>query len=106
MGIDFIVDIETKGLLIQQLHNNRFDRLEFIKELSDIGWSNRDICNYFNNNNILTPTGKKYSVNNIWGTLKKFRERLNRESDEGVIEFEEKITMITYNEPLFYDSGS
>ena len=102
LSIDFIVEIQSSSLSVFSLNKDRVDRLEFIKSLSDDGWSNRDICNYFNNNNILTPKGRVYTPQNIWMTLKKYQKRLDRESDYKIVDIKEEVSLISLNKPPFY----
>jgi hypothetical protein len=85
------------------LNEERDKRLSTIKSLSDNGWSSRDICDYFNNNNILTPKGRPYTMKNVWTTLMKYRKRLERSCNHRVIDIKEQVTLISHNEPTFYD---
>ena len=48
--------------------------------MKDSGMSYRYITKYFNDNNILTHTGKKWNVsgNSVHSVLKKYKERIER----------------------------
>ena len=102
LSIDFIVEIQSSSLSMFSLNKERSDRLSFIKSLSDSGWSNRDICDYFNHNNILTPKGRVYTPQNIWMTLKKYQKRLDRERDYKIVDIKEEVSLISLNKPTFY----
>jgi len=73
------------------LNESRRDRLDLIYQLHLDGWSNLDISNYLNDNNILTPTGKKYYPNLIWSTLHKYKRRLDRKKNYRVVDIKEEI---------------
>ena len=62
------------------LATQRIERLELIKKLADSGMSNKDIAQYLNDRNLKTPNGKTYYGNLIWATLKKYRDRIDRQN--------------------------
>jgi len=89
--IDFVVEIETNSLSMISLNEGRFNRLDYIYKLHNDGWSNLDISTHLNDRGILTPTGKKYYPNLVWGTLSKYRKRLERYKKYKVIGVKETV---------------
>ena len=83
--------INTKSLTLDRLPHEQQYRLDLMKKLQDEGMSNKEIEEYLNKNNILTPTGKLYNVGLIWCTLDKYNKRLKR-----------TISHIEITEPSFY----
>ena len=61
--------------------------------MSDGGMSNKEITDYFNDRNILTPNGKQYTQKNVWVTMKKYRNRLDRFNSFKVVEKTEKLIL-------------
>ncbi len=55
--------------------------------------SNREISDYLNSKQLKTPKGNRYYPNLIWGTLKKYNNRLNRKVDYKVISNTEKLVL-------------
>jgi len=73
------------------LNESRRDRLSMIYQLHRDGWSNLEISNYLNDNNILSPKGNRYYPNLIWGTLSKYKRRLSRVYDYRIVDIKEEI---------------
>ena len=83
--------IETSSTSIVGIGHKKEERLEFIKSLSDKGMSNREITDYLNSNGYKTPKGNTYYPNLIWGTLKKYKKRLDRKIDYKVLSNSERL---------------
>ena len=61
------------------LNENRFFRLELMNRLSEIGYSNKQISEFLNFNNIRKiRTDDQYTQKDVWSSLKKYRNRLSR----------------------------
>ena len=68
------------------------NKLKLMLLLSDeYGWSNREITDYFNSNNIKTPTNLTYSPKLIWVSMKKYKNRLNRLNTDTILSVKEMI---------------
>lgn len=91
LNIDFIVEIQTYSLSMISLNENRESRLNLIYKLHNDGWSNNDISNYLNHNNILTPKGLRYYPKLIWTTLFKYKRRLERNNNYRIVDIKEKV---------------
>lgn len=102
LQFEFIIEIETKALSMVLLNDDRFRRLDMMLGMEMDGWSNVEIRDYFNNNNIFTPKGKRYSTNNVYMTLKKYKKRLERMKDYRVVDIEERLVLKSYQPPSFY----
>ena len=89
--IEYNTLIETSSTSIIGIGQNKEERLEFIKSLSDKGMSNREITDYLNSNGYKTPNGNTYYPNLIWGTLKKYKKRLDRKIDYKVLSNTERL---------------
>ena len=87
--------ITTKKLGVFGLSKNRYERLELILKMSDLGCSNRDIADYLNSNNLKSiRTKSKYTPKLIWAILKKYRLRLNRYNRDQISEVIEKLHIL------------
>ena len=82
--LTFSVEITTNTLISaynENVWNDEKERMhERIKSLHDSGMSYRKITKHLNDNNILTPTGKRWGVsgNSVYSVLKKHKMRLDR----------------------------
>ena len=56
-------------------------RHDIILDLHSKGFTDIEISDYLNKNNVLTPTGKKYYYNLVSVTRKKLRMRDNRKTN-------------------------
>ena len=74
----FDMYINTKSLTLDTLPHEQQYRLDLMKKLQDEGLTNKEIAEYLNKQNILTPTGKTYNVGLVWCTLDKYKKRLKR----------------------------
>ena len=91
LDIDFIVEVQTDSLSVISLNESREDRLNLIYKLHNDGWSNNDISDYLNDNNILTSKGLRYYPKLIWTTLFKYKRRLKRSYDHRIVDIKEKV---------------
>ena len=88
----FKFTIETKKLCIFRLSNKRLLRLELMNYLSNIGYSNKQICEFLDSNKIKkVRTNKKYTQNDVWTGLKKYRERLSRFNQDKIYNIKEYL---------------
>ena len=75
--------IETNRLGVFRIQNERLKRLELIYSLHKKGLSNKDISEYLNNKNLKTfRTNDNYTPKLIWGTIQKYKKRLQRNKDK------------------------
>ena len=65
----------TKSLSLNIISENNQYRHQLILDLHSKGYTDIEITNYLNENNILTPTGKKYYYELVSVTRKKLRLR-------------------------------
>ena len=86
MFFKFNVLVESKRLTVFRIGQNRLDRLELMKRLSEQGYSNKQISKYLNDRNIKTVrANKKYTPKDVWVGLKKYRKRLERFKLDNII---------------------
>ena len=81
--IQYNVLVESQRLGVFKLSTTKSEkrllRLELMKHLNKIGYSNREITDFFNINNIKkVRTNTPYNPKDIWIGLKKYNERLDR----------------------------
>ncbi len=73
------------------LNLNRKQRLDLIYDLHLQEWSNKQISDHLNTQNLKTPrTRKKYTPKLIWMTIHKYKNRLSRKSDK-ILRIKESI---------------
>ena len=94
--IRFNVLLETKRLSIIRLSEDRSQRLELMVRLSDEGYSNKEISDYLNRNNIRTPKGLKYYPSLVWSTLFKFRRRRQRSMTYKLVRLVEILVVVPF----------
>ena len=95
---NFNVLIETNRLGVFRIGNKRLKRLELIYSLHKKGLSNKDISEYLNNKNLRTlRTNNIYTPKLIWMTLKKYKIRLLRNTDN-IIQIKECLYVTPLNE--------
>ena len=79
----FQVIIQTNKLGVFRIGNERLKRLDLIYNLHKNGLTNKDICRYLSSKKIKTlRTKKEYTPKLIWGTIQKFKKRLQRNKDK------------------------
>lgn len=71
----FDVTVTTKSLSLNDIPNRNQYRHQLILDLHSKGYTDTEISNYLNENNIFTPTGKKYYFELVSVTRKKLRLR-------------------------------
>ena len=75
------------------LNPKRKQRLELIYDLHLKGWSNKQISDHLNFQNLQTlRTRKQYTPKLIWMTIHKFKNRLSRKSDR-ILRIKESINV-------------
>ena len=96
MTYSFEVKCKTQKLGIEPLNKTSEDKLKMIFVLSETyGWDNRKITDFLNSNNIRTPKGLEYYPKLVWGTLKKYKKKLNRLNLDTIESIKEFITIDT-----------
>ena len=79
----FQVIIQTNKLGVFRVGNERLKRLELIYNLHKNGLTNKDICKYLSLRKLKTfRTQKEYTPKLIWGTIQKYKKRLQRNKDK------------------------
>ena len=94
LSINYCVIVESKRLTHFKIGQNRSDRLELMKSLSDDGYSNKEISEILNKNKIYKVRTKgEYSHNDVCMGLIKYRRRLERIKSDTIIEFSEDLIL-------------
>ena len=68
----------TQILTLKDIPDDQLTRLELIESLYNQGLDSSQVSDYLNKNNILTPTGLKYSSKLVWVSHDKFQKRKKR----------------------------
>ena len=71
----FNVTLTTKSLSLSDISDESHYRHQLILDLHSQGFTDTEISNYLNGNNILTPKGKLYYFNLVSVTRRKLRLR-------------------------------
>lgn len=71
----FNITITTNSLNLKIIPDESQYRHDLILELHRKGYTDTEISQYLNENNILTPKGKLYYLNLVWVTRRKLRLR-------------------------------
>ena len=79
-----------------RLGQRRLDRLELIENLSDKGYSNKQISQYLNDNGLKSQRVHWYTPKLIWGLRKKFQKRNDRFLEDEVIRIKESLVVVPY----------
>ena len=88
----FNLTIQSNNLGVFRLNNKRSLRLELMKHLNNIGYSNREISDFLNVSNIKkVRTNSKYIPNDIFMGIKKYKQRLNRYSYNQIKNLRERL---------------
>ena len=88
---EYDVLIETTQLGVFNLNPKRKQRLDLIYNLHLQEWSNKQISDHLNSQNLKTPrTRKKYTPKLIWMTIHKYKNRLSKKSDK-ILRIKESI---------------
>ena len=79
----FQVIIQTNKLGVFRIGNERLKRLDLIYNLHKNGLTNKEICEYLSLRKLKTfRTRKEYTPKLIWGTIQKYKKRLQRNKDK------------------------
>ena len=66
---EFYVTVITQELSFKQMREKIEFNRDLVMSMHNAGMSNRAICDYLNDNNILTFRQKRYSVDRDWETV-------------------------------------
>ena len=79
----FQIIIQTNKLGVFRIGNERLKRLDLIYNLHKNGLTNKEICEYLSLRELKTfRTQKEYTPKLIWGTIQKYKKRLQRNKDK------------------------
>ena len=88
----FNLTIQSNNLGVFRLNNKRSLRLELMNHLSNIGFSNREITDLLNVSNIKkVRTNTKYTPKDVFMGIKKYKQRLNRFTNNRLISLRERL---------------
>jgi hypothetical protein len=82
--IDFKATIRTSALSQFNLKGYRFEQIQKILKLKKKGLTDKQIADYFNSQNIKTPTGKNYTKQLVLMTRYKYNKRIKRSKNYSV----------------------
>ena len=90
--IKFNVLIQSNSLGIFKIGTDRLLRLELMYYLNKIGYSNREITDFLNVNNIKKiRSNDLYKPKDVWIGLKKYNYRLNRFNNDQILQIKEGL---------------
>ena len=93
MIYSFEVNCRSQKLGITGLSEDRTQRLELILLLQEKYKMNSvQISDFLNSNNIKTPRDKVYNHKIVWGSIKKYKKRLNRYNMDTIDRVKETIS--------------
>ena len=79
----FQIKIQTNKLGVFRIGNERLRRLDLIYNLHINGLTNKKICEYLSLRKLKTfRTQQEYTPKLIWGTIQKYKKRLQRNKDK------------------------
>tara|TARA_B100001063_G_C16406657_1_gene377454 strand:- start:150 stop:533 length:384 start_codon:yes stop_codon:yes gene_type:complete len=79
----FQILIQTNKLGVFRIRNERLKRLELIYNFHKNGLTNKEICEYLTLRKLKTfRTKKEYTPKLIWGTIQKYKNRLQRNKEK------------------------
>ena len=84
MVIKFTATITTKALSQFSLIGYRNEQIQKILKLKKKGLTDKQISEYFNSQNIKTPTGKNYTKQLVLMTRYKYNKRIQRSKEYSV----------------------
>ena len=91
----FNFTLETSKLGVFRLSEDRLKRLELMNELSNRGYSSKQITDFLNINGLKTiRTNEKYSTKLVWTSLNKYRKRLSRFKKDKIFNIKEELYII------------
>ena len=82
--IKFTASITTKALSQFSLIGYRNEQIQKILKLKNKGLADQQIADYFNSQNIKTPTGKNYTRQLVLMTRYKYNKRIQRSREYSV----------------------
>jgi len=92
MIYSFEVNCRSQKLGITGLSEDRTQRLELMLLLQEKYKMNSvQISDFLNSNNIKTPRDKVYNHKIVWGSIKKYKKRLDRFNNDKIIDVRERI---------------
>ena len=86
--------VESKRLSVFKLSTTKSDkrllRLELMKYLNEVGYSNKEITDFLNISNIKkVRSNTPYTPKDIWVGLKKYNKRLDRFKEDKIVGLKE-----------------
>jgi len=94
MIYSFEVNCRSQKLGITGLSEDRTQRLELILLLQEKYKMNSvQISDFLNSNNIKTPRDKVYNHKIVWGSIKKYKKRLDRYNSDRIESVKEFVTV-------------
>ena len=89
----FNLTIQLNNLSVFRLSNNKWSlRLELMTHLINIGYLNREIKDFLNVSNIKkVRTNTKYTPKDVFMGIKKYKQRLNRFTNNQIISLRERL---------------
>ena len=94
MTYSFEVNCRSQNLGIFWLSEDRTQRLELMLLLQEKYKMNSvQISDFLNSNNIKTPRNKIYNHKIVWGSIKKYKKRLDRYNSDSIESVKEFMTV-------------
>ena len=94
MVYSFEVNCRSQKLGITGLSEDRTQRLELMLLLQEKYKMNSvQISDFLNSNNIKTPRNKIYNHKIVWGSIKKYKKRLERYNSDRIESVKEFVTV-------------
>ena len=94
MTYSFEVNCRSQKLGITGLSEDRTQRLELMLLLQEKYKMNSvQISDFLNSNNIKTPRNKIYNYKIVWGSIKKYKKRLDRYNSDRIESVKEFVTV-------------
>ena len=88
----FNLTIHSNNLGVFKLNNKRSLRLELMNHFSKFSFSNREITDFLNVSNIKkVRTNTKYTPKDVFMGIKKYKQRLNRFTNNQIISLRERL---------------
>lgn len=86
------VTVKSNNLGLFRIGNDRLLRLDLIKYLNKNGYSNREITDFLNISNIKKiRTNTPYTPKDVFMSLKKYNQRLNRIKNNQILSIRESL---------------
>lgn len=92
MTYSFEVNTRSQSLGIIGLSEDRTQKLELMLLLQEKYQMNSvQISDFLNSNNIKTPKNKTYNYKIVWGSIMKYKRRLNRFNNDKIIDVKKRV---------------